>query len=98
MYETLIQLFFGWPAMILSLIFAVAGLFLKRTALSVTGAILFLLPGWYLSHYSLLFALVPICLFGSAYALWRNKAILASLLIAPQLIVMVAIAIVVLTQ
>lgn len=98
MVENLIQIFFGWPAMILSLMFAIAGILLKQTALSVIGAILFVLPGWYLSHYSVWFAVAPICLFGSAYAIWKNKSALASWLVAPQVILMVAIAIVVLSQ
>ena len=98
MYETFLQLFFGWPAMILSLGFAVAGVFWKRTELSVIGAILFVLPGWYLSNYSLFFALIPICIFGSAYAVQNNRYDLASWLIVPQVIVLIALAIVVLSQ
>jgi hypothetical protein len=98
MYEMFLQMFFGWPAMILSLVFAICGVIFKRTALSVVAALLFLLPGWYLSHYSLLFALVPLCIFGSAYASQKNRYALASLLIVPQLVFLIALAIVVLTQ
>lgn len=98
MFETFIQVFFGWPAMIVSLLFAIAGILLKRVFLSVIGAVLFVLPGWYLSHYSPVFAVIPICLFASAYAIRKNKSALASWLVAPQVVVMVAIAIVVLTQ
>lgn len=98
MSENLIQIFFGWPAMILSLIFAIAGILLNRASLSAIGGVLFLLPGWYLSHYSLVFALVPICLFSSAYAIWKKRSVVASWLIIPQVIVLVALAVVVLTQ
>jgi hypothetical protein len=98
MYEMFLQMFFGWPAMILSLVFAICGVIFKRTALSVVAALLFLLPGWYLSHYSLLFALVPLCIFGSAYASQKNRYALASLLIVPQLVFLIALAIVVLTE
>jgi hypothetical protein len=97
-YETFLQVFFGWPAMILSFMFAVAGILVKRTALSAIGAVLFLLPGWYLSHYSLWFALIPLCIFASAYAVRRNRYALASGLIVPQLIVLIVLAVVVLTQ
>jgi hypothetical protein len=98
MYETLIQAFFGWPAMIFSLLFAIAGILLKRVSLSVMGAILFVLPGWYLSQYSVVFALATICLFGSAYAIQKHNSALAAWLVAPQLMVLIALAIVVLNQ
>jgi hypothetical protein len=98
MYETLIQTLFGWPAMILSLAFAIAGIVWRRTALFVIAAVLFVLPGWYLSHYSLLFALVPVCIFASAYANREHKYTLASWLIVPQVIALIALAIVVLNQ
>ena len=98
MYETFIQVIFGWPAMIVSLLFAIAGILLKRVSLSVMGAILFLLPGWYLSHYSLVFAVATICLFGSAYAIQKHKSALAAWLVTPQLITLIALAIVVLNQ
>jgi hypothetical protein len=94
----LVQAFFGWPAMLLSLGFAVTGVVWKRTTLSIIGAILFLLPGWYLAHYALFFALVPLCLIGSAYANWKTKYGLASWLLVPQWIVLIALAIVVFTQ
>ncbi len=98
MVETFIQMLFGWHAMLLSLAFAIAGVLFKRTALSIVGAILFLLPGLYLSSYSLWFALVPFFIFGSAYAGWKRRYSLASWLIVPQLIVISALAIYVLTQ
>lgn len=98
MSEIFIQFFFGWPAMILSLVFTIAGALSKRTALSVAAALLFLLPGWYLSHYSLAFAVIPLCIFGSAYAVWKNKISFAYALIVPPCIALIALAIVVLTQ
>ncbi len=72
MVETFIQMLFGWHAMLLSLAFAIAGVLFKRTALSIVGAILFLLP--------------------------KRRYSLASWLIVPQLIVISALAIYVLTQ
>jgi hypothetical protein len=98
MYEIFIQIIFGWPAMLLSLGFAFAGILSKRWSLSLLSAILFVLPGWYLSHYTLVFALIPLCIFGSAFAIWNNKQALASLLIVPVFIFLIALAIVVLSQ
>ena len=98
MYEMLLQIFFGWPAMLLSLGFALAGILSKRWSLSLLGAILFVLPGWYLSHYTLFFAIIPLCLFSSTYAIWKNKQALASLWILPVVIFLIALAIVVLSQ
>ena len=83
MFELLIQIFLGWPAMILSLLFAVSGVLLKKPALSMTGAVLFLLPGWYLSHYSMFFFSLPLFLFASALSVSRNKLVLAGLFILP---------------
>jgi hypothetical protein len=98
MYDTLIQTVFGWPAMLLSLGFAIAGIIFRRAALSMVGGVLFLLPGWYLSLYSLVFAILPLCIFGSAFAVSKNKPRLASLLIVPPGIALIGLAIVVLSQ
>jgi hypothetical protein len=98
MFEILIQMFLGWPAMILSLVFAVVGIVLKRSDLSSAGAVLLLPPAWYLSHYSLAFAILPLLLFGSAYAVFKNMTVRAILLIVPVLIAIAGLGIFVLTQ
>jgi hypothetical protein len=98
MFEILIQIFLGWPAMILSLIFAFAGILLKKSKLATVGAVLLLLPGWYLSHYTLIFAILPLLLFGAAHAVSKGKMVHAILLVIPVVIGIIGLGIVVLSQ
>jgi hypothetical protein len=98
MAEILVQTFLGWPAIIASLLLAFAGIFLKKWELSFAGAMLFLPPGWYLSHYSLVFAILPMLLFGAIYAVRKGQSARAILFVIPVLAAMVALGIVVLMQ
>ena len=98
MSEILSQMFFGWPAILLSVGFALTGIFLKKQFLSLLGGLLILLPAWYLSHYSVVFWLLTILLFGSAYAISKDKVRLALLLMIPVLVASAGLGIVVLSQ
>jgi hypothetical protein len=98
LFEFLMQLLFGWPAMILSLVLAITGLVLRKPHISGISAGLFVLPAWYLSHYSVVIILVPFFLAGSAYAVYRNKDVLAFVLIIPLMFVITSVGMVVLTQ
>lgn len=98
MSESLIQILFGWPAILLSLGFALAGILLKRSVFSLVGAALILLPAWYLMHYSIIFIILPLFLFGSAYMISRDKVAVAYLLTILVLIVTAGLGILVLTQ
>ena len=98
MFEILIQMFLGWPAILLSLGLALAGILSKKSLVSLPGGIFFLPPAWYLSHYSVVFMVLPLLLFGSAYALSRNRIAGAVLFIIPVFIAMAGLGIVVLTQ
>ena len=98
MLEIFIQMFLGWPAMILSLVFAFAGILFKKPGISSVGAVLLVGPAWYLSHYSLIYAIMPLLLFGSAYATSKNMSARAVLLLVPVLVAITVIGIVVLTQ
>ena len=98
MIDLLVQTFLGWPAMILSLLFAVAGILLKKSSLSLFSAVIFLAPAWYLSHYSFLLGSLPFFLLLSARAVSKNKIALASLAILPVVIVMGTLGYVVLNQ
>ena len=51
MQEVFVQIIFGWPFMILSLLLAVAGILMKRPVFLIAGAIFFVPPAWYLSGY-----------------------------------------------
>ena len=98
MFDVLVPMLFGWPAMILSLGCSIAGLWMRRPALLAAGAALFLLPAWYLSHYSIVFASLPLFLLASAYSVSRNKTIQALLLFSPVLISTGWLGFIVLTQ
>ena len=98
MVDLLIQIFLGWPAMILSLALALAGILLKKPGLAVISAILFVAPAWYLSNYSIFLGSLPFFLLVSAQAISRNKTLLAILSIIPVVVVMGALGYVVLNQ
>jgi len=98
MPDFLIPMLFGWPMIILSLGFAFAGILLKRRTLSLVGAVLFLPPAWYLGLYTAFSLILPLFLFGSAYAVSKGKIVLAFLLIVPVLIVVGWLGFLVLTQ
>jgi hypothetical protein len=97
----LAQIVFGWPAIITSLVLCIAGLIAKRPMLVVLGAVFFIAPGLYLSASPAVRwfgLLLPLCLFGSAYALRQKKPWIAWLLLLPALIASAWLAILVLTQ
>jgi hypothetical protein len=91
-------MFLGWPAMIVSLGLAFAGILFKRTNLSLMSAVFFLAPAWYLSHYFILLGSLPFFLLLSAQAISRDKTLLALVCIVPILLVMGTLGYVVLTQ
>ena len=98
MFDRLIPALFGWPAILLSLGCAIVGIAIKKPALLVLGTILFLLPAWYLSHYSFAFGTLPLFLLASAYSISRNKTIQAFLLFAPVLLATAWLGFIVLNQ
>src|SRR6266508_6522080 len=98
MSEMLIQIFLGWPAILFSQGLAIAGVLSKKPVTSFMGGVLFLPPAWYLSHYSVVFWLLPILLFGSAYTISKDKVRLAFLLMIPVLVATTGLGIVVLSQ
>ncbi len=98
MFDFLIPMLFGWPAIILSLGFALAGIVFKRSALSLVSAVLFLAPAWYIGHYFAFSIILPLFFLGSAYAISKNKIVMAFLFIVPVLIVVGRLGFLVLTQ
>ena len=98
MFDLMIQTFLGWPAMILSLGLALAGILLKKAVLSLISAVLFVGPAWYLSHYSLVLGSLPFFLLLSAQAISKNKIVLASLSVIPVMLVMGTLGYAVLNQ
>ncbi|MCX6033842.1 MAG: hypothetical protein NTV38_02525 [Chloroflexi bacterium] len=101
MSTLLVQIIFGWPAILVSLALCIAGLLSKKVPLVVIGALLFVPPAWFLSGYPRVYwlgPLLPIFLLGAAYALHRKNMLLAWLLTLPAIVVSAWLAVIVLTQ
>jgi hypothetical protein len=98
MGEILVQIIFGWPAIITSILLSVAGVWLKKPALLVTAGIVCIPFTYYLSGYRTPAVILPLFQFGSAYAVTRQKNLLAWLLLLPLVVIAVVLAYAVLTQ
>ena len=99
--EMLAQIVFGWPAIITSLVLSAAGILFRRPFLVALGAVFFIAPALYLSGYPAIRwfgLLLPVCLFGAAYAVRKKKPVIAWLLTLPALVASVWLAYLVLTQ
>jgi hypothetical protein len=99
MTEILVQIIFGWPAIIASILLSIFGVWSSKPAFLVAAGIIGIPFAAYLAASTLLPALLlPGFHFGSAYAVKRQKTLLAWLLIVPMVIVSVMLAYVVLNQ
>jgi hypothetical protein len=86
MTEILVQVIFGWPFIIASLLLSVVGVLLKRQQYLVAGALFFLLPSLYLSGYPGIrwFALLlPLFIYAAAYFVRKNRPGVAWFLLLP---------------
>jgi hypothetical protein len=98
MTDVIVQIIFGWPAIISSILLSIAGVWLKKPTLLVVAGIVCIPFTYYLSGYRTPAVILPLFQFGSAYAIRREKDLIAWLLIAPLVIIAVILAYVVLTQ
>jgi hypothetical protein len=101
MTDTLVQIIFGWPAIIATLLVSTAGLVWKRYWLLLVGAGLFFPFSLYLSGLPIVRGLglfLPTFLIGAAFAIRAQKFPLAWALVSPVFIVSVWLAYIVLTQ
>jgi len=96
--DILIQIIFGWPAIITSILLSVAGVQLRKPALLVAAGIVCLPFTYYLSGFRTPAAILPLFQFGSAYAIARRQTLLAWLLILPIIVIAAVLAYAVLTQ
>jgi hypothetical protein len=96
--EILIQIIFGWPAIITSILLSVLGVWLTKPVLLVIAGIVCLPFTYYLSGFRTPAVILPLFQFGSAYAVSRQKILIAWLLIAPIVIIAALLAYAVLTQ
>ena len=74
MEEILIQFIFGLPAILLALLLSLAGLIAKKPLLLALGGLFSIGPAYYLGgglHLPVL--IVPLLLFGAAFAVYKKK-------------------------
>jgi hypothetical protein len=98
MTDVIVQIIFGWPAIITSILLSIAGVWLKKSTLLVAAGIVCIPFTYYLSGFRTPAVILPLFQFGSAFAVNRQKTLLAWLLIAPMIILAVMLAYAVLTQ
>jgi hypothetical protein len=101
MQEIFVQIIFGWPFMILSLLLAVAGILMKRPVFLIAGAIFFVPPAWYLSGYPAIRGfgiLLPALMLGAAYYVKKERRTLAWLLVMPPILIVAWLAFLVMAQ
>lgn len=99
MSDLLVQIIFGWPAIITSILLSIAGVWLSKPVFLVVAGVICIPFAAYLtagSPYPGL--LLPFFQFGSAYAVKHQKTLLAWLLIVPMMIATSMLAYVVLNQ
>ena len=94
----LVQIIFGWPAIITSILLSIAGVWMKKPGLLVAAGIVCIPFTYYLSGYRAPAVILPFFQFGSAYAITRQQNLLAWLLIVPLIVIAVVLAYIVLTQ
>jgi hypothetical protein len=97
--DTFVQIIFGWPAIIATIILSTAGLILRKPVLLVIAGFVCMPFTYYASNgFQNPLIVLPLLEFASAYAVTRNRKIAALLLIAPFFIVSALLAYAVLTQ
>jgi hypothetical protein len=86
MLPILVAIFFGWPAILASIIVSGIGLFKDNYRLLAVSAILAFGPWWFLSGFPAISSplfLAPLLLFGAAFAMSRGHQMIAWLLAVP---------------
>ena len=96
--QIFIQIIFGWPAIIASILLSIAGVWLKKPVLLVVAGVVCIPFTYYLSGFRTPAVILPLFQFGSAYAVARQKDLIAWLLLAPLVIIAVILAYAVLSQ
>jgi hypothetical protein len=101
MSSLLVQIIFGWPAIILSLVVSAAGILKKWPWMLVLGGLLCAPFSLYLSGYPavrFLALLLPFFQFGAAWAVHTKRTILAWVMLLPLVSVSIILATIVLSQ
>ncbi len=101
MSDILVQIIFGWPAVIISLALSAAGILWRKPVMLVIGAVICVPFAWYLSGYPAIRSaanLLPLLTGSAAYAIHKDKTNLAWLLHSPFILVSAGLAYIVITQ
>jgi hypothetical protein len=101
MSTLLVQIIFGWPAIILSLAISAIGILKKWPWMLVAGGLVCAPFALYLSGFPVfrfIALLLPFFQFGAAWAVHAKRKYLAWILLLPMIGVSVFLAIIVLTQ
>jgi hypothetical protein len=86
MFNILVAIFFGWPAITASLILCVIGLLKQNYWLLIISAIVAFPFSWFLSGFPIVNSplfLLPLFVFGAAWAMHRHREMLAWFLAIP---------------
>jgi hypothetical protein len=99
LFETIIQIIFGWPAIITTILLSITGLVLKKPLLPIIAGFLCIPFTYYASNgFQNPLVTLPLLQFASAFAIKRHKQVIAWVLIMPLVFVSVTLAYAVLTQ
>jgi len=99
LFDTIIQIIFGWPAIITTILLSVAGLVLKKHVPLIIAGIVCVPFTYYISNgFRNPFVLLPLLQFASAFTITRQKQFVAWLLITPLILSAIILAYAVLTQ
>jgi hypothetical protein len=101
MQDTLVQIIFGWPFIITSLLLAVAGMLTKRPALLVAGAVFYIPPAWALRGYPVLrwaAILLPVLILCASLYVKKGKIAFAWILLSMPILVSIFLALLVVSQ
>jgi hypothetical protein len=101
MLEILVVIFFGWPAILVTIVFSLIGLFKYNYRLLVSAAILAFGPFWFLSGFPVVHSpvfLAPVLLFSAAFFESRGREMLAWLLAIPYYLVVILVLLAAVTQ
>ena len=82
----IISLFVGWPGILTTVTISLIGLFKANYRLLIAAAILAFPFSWFLSGFPIVHSpafLLPLFLFGSAFALYRDHEMIAWLVAIP---------------
>ena len=98
-FETVIQIIFGWPAIIMAILLSIAGLISKKPVFLIVAGIVCTPFTYYISNgFQNPFVLLPLMLFASAFTISRQKKGVAWLLVSPLFLSAIILAYAVLTQ